>query len=277
MKNLQMYCISMEPSHYNFIKELGYIPVGLGENKFSNDWMQDNTGKNISNKNKNYGEYTFHYWIWKNYIDNQNFKDGWIGFCQYRKFWTIKNNPQLANSLDHLKSLTLKEIPTSYQDVDVVLGEEIVTTNFKKMKFLKKGLKLFFKNPSYLFNRNNRNIKFHFDLMHGHNNLDKAIDLLDSDNRNDFREFVNRETSFNPHNMFICKSKNILKNYYLTIFPWLERCHQLFGFENLKGFGKIRIYTFLAERFLSYWFKKNYKFKTMPIVFYDIRKDFDKI
>ena len=160
MKNLQMYCISMEPSHYNFIKELGYIPVGLGENKFSNDWMQDNTGKNISNKNKNYGEYTFHYWIWKNYIDNQNFKDGWIGFCQYRKFWTIKNNPQLANSLDHLKSLTLKEIPTSYQDVDVVLGEEIVTTNFKKMKFLKKGLKLFFKNPSYLFNRNNRNIKF---------------------------------------------------------------------------------------------------------------------
>jgi len=277
MKNFQMYCISLEPNHLNFIKELGYIPVGLGEKKFSKEWMRDISGENISSKNKNYGEYTFHYWILKNYMDNENLKDGWIGFCQYRKFWTNKKGLQFADSLNHLKTLALTDIPESYQDADVILGEEIVTTNFKKMKFLKKGLKLFLKKPSYLFNKNNRNIKFHFDLMHGFNNLDKAIDLLDREDRNDFREFVNKEISFNPHNMFICKSKKILKNYYLTIFPWLERCHKLFGFENLKGFGKIRIYTFLAERFLSYWFKKNYKFKTMPIVFYDIRKDFNKI
>ena len=31
MKNLKMFCLSLEPSHYEFIKELGYIPVGLGE------------------------------------------------------------------------------------------------------------------------------------------------------------------------------------------------------------------------------------------------------
>ena len=24
---------------------------------------------NIALKNKNYGEYTFHYWLWKNYLD----------------------------------------------------------------------------------------------------------------------------------------------------------------------------------------------------------------
>ena len=71
----------------------------------------------------------------------------------------------------------------------------------------------------------------------------------------------------------ICKSKKILENYYSTLFPWLERCEKIFGFENLKGFGLIRIYTFLAERFMSYWFQKNTKSKTMPIVFYDIRKD----
>ena len=93
------------------------------------------------------------------------------------------------------------------------------------------------------------------------------------DNRKDFNDFVNSNTSFNPHNMFICKSKKILKDYYSTIFPWLERCEKLFGFDNLKGFGKIRIYTFLAERFMPYWFHKNAKIKTMPIIFYDIRKD----
>ena len=81
-----MFCISLESNHYDFIKELGYIPVGLGEKHFSNDWFSDKSGTNISEKNKYYGEYTYHYWIWKNYLDKLD--DGWIGFCQYRKFWS---------------------------------------------------------------------------------------------------------------------------------------------------------------------------------------------
>ena len=109
--------------------------------------------------------------------------------------------------------------------------------------------------------------------MHGEKNLNKAIDLLDEKNKDDFRKFVNTEVSFNPHNMFICKSKTILKKYYEDVFPWLEKCEKLFGFENLKGFDKTRIYGFLAERFLSYWFKKNTKYTTLPIIFYDINKD----
>ena len=109
--------------------------------------------------------------------------------------------------------------------------------------------------------------------MHGENNLNKAIDLLDNENKEDFRKFVNREISFHPQNMFICKSKKILKNYYDDLFPWLEKCEDMFGFEKLEGYGQIRIYTFLAERFLGYWFKKNTKSATMPIIFYDIRKD----
>ena len=33
-----------------------------------------------------------------------------------------------------------------------------------------------------------------------------------------------------------------------------------------EGYGLKRIYGFLAERFLSYWFKKNYKVKELPII-----------
>ena len=61
-----MFCLSLEPKHYEFIKELGYIPVGLGEKNFSKEWFSDKTGRNISQKNRYYGEYTFHYWFWKN-------------------------------------------------------------------------------------------------------------------------------------------------------------------------------------------------------------------
>ena len=104
--------------------------------------------------------------------------------------------------------------------------------------------------------------------------LDKAIKLLDKENQNDFNDFVNTKISFNPHNMFICKSKKILNDYYATVFPWLKRCEKEFGFKKLDKWSEIRIYAFLAERFMSYWFQKNSRYKTMPIVFYDIKKDF---
>ena len=274
MKNLKMFCLSLEPEHYEFIKKLEYIPVGLGGGNFNKNWFTDKSGSSITEKNKYYGEYTFHYWLWKNYLDSC-FLDtnSWIGFCQYRKFWSTRSDNLLPDSIDKVKPLILTEIPKLYDNYDVILGEPYFINQLKIMKFLKHGFKLIVKNPSYLFDKNKRNIKFHFDLMHGHKNLDKAIELLEPEDRKDFNEFVSSKTYFNPQNMFICKSKKILKNYYSTLFPWLERCEKLFGFENLKGFGKIRIYTFLAERFMSYWFQKNAKTKTMPIVFYDIRKD----
>ena len=270
-----MFCITLEPSHHKFIKELGYIPVGLGEKFFldKNEWFTDKSGINISEKNKNYGEYTFHYWLWKNYIDLDQVNDGWFGFCQYRKFWSTEKNNLLPGTINELKPLVLAKIPESYENFDVILGYPYFINQFKIMKFFKKGFNVITKNPSCLFDKNKRNLKFHFDLMHGYNNLNKAIDLLDANNKNDFNDYVNSNVSFNPHNMFICKSKKLLKEYYSNLFPWLERCEKLFGFKDLKGFGKIRIYTFLAERFMPYWFNKNTKAKTMPIIFYDIRKD----
>ena len=81
-----MYCISMENSHLEKIKKLNYIPVGLGTDKFDKEWTTDNTGKNISFKNKFYGENTFHYWLWKNQL-KESFEKTWLGFCHYRKFW----------------------------------------------------------------------------------------------------------------------------------------------------------------------------------------------
>ena len=271
MENLNMFCITMNSNHLSFIKEINYTPVGLGEEKFSKEWFSDNTGNHISKKNQFYGEYTFHYWIWKNYLDKLN--EGWIGFCQYRKFWSIENKNLLPDSLSQLKSLVLSKIPKTYENVDVILGEEYFIDQLKLMKFLKKGSKIILKKPSYLFNKKKRNIKFHFDLMHGENTLDDAIDLLDKKNKEGFKIFVNTEVSFNPHIMVICKSKNKLKSFYEVVFPWLEKCEKIFGFEKLVGYNKTRIYGFLAERFMSYWFQKNTKYTTLPVIVYDIRKD----
>ena len=69
--------------------------------------------------------------------------------------------------------------------------------------------------------------------------------------------------------MFICKKKFLI-DYYQSIFPWLKKCESIFGFSDLKGYGMKRIYGFLAERYLSYWFQKNCRVTEYPIVFKDL-------
>ena len=234
MKNLKIYCISMNPLHKKLIEKLEYTPVGLGNKNFGPGWLKDNTGENITLKNKNYGEYTFHYWLWKNKQINFN---GWSGFCQYRIFWKRKLGSQPVDNIENLNEIILKTM---------------------------------FLNPSFFFNKKKRTIKFHFDMMHGQGNLDKAIQVIDEKEKIDFKNFVNKEVSFNPQNMFICKNKEILFSYYESLFPWLSRCEKIFGFKDLKGFGMQRIYGFLAERYMSYWFKKYTKHAVLPMQFKDI-------
>ena len=70
----------------------------------------------------------------------------------------------------------------------------------------------------------------------------------------------------------IANNYNFYNNYYTTIFNWLNKCEKIFGF-NLERYSKIRIYAFLAERFMPYWFNKNAKTLEWPIIFYDLSKD----
>ena len=69
--------------------------------------------------------------------------------------------------------------------------------------------------------------------------------------------------------MFICKNHKILKKYYDEIFPWLFKCEKIFKKKKLIGYNKARIYGFLAERFMPFWFIKNYKVTTCTITFFD--------
>ena len=45
-----MFCITLEDNHYEKIKDLGYLPVGLGTNIKNDNFLRDNTGYNISKK-----------------------------------------------------------------------------------------------------------------------------------------------------------------------------------------------------------------------------------
>jgi hypothetical protein len=275
MKNLSMFCLSLYPEHLNNLKTLNYIPVGLGKNNYSDEWITDNTEQNISNKNKYYGEYTFHYWFWKNMVDDISDKQ-WIGFCAYRRYWANHNNIK-SNELNKIvnnqnfQEHVLQDVKNDWSNYETILGERIPFGKIKLSKIIKNGgIKSILRNLNS-FIKNQTTVKFHFDIFHGNEKIDKAIDLLEMKERSDFRIFINNQ-SFNKENMFICRSKKVIKEYYKSVFPWLQRCENIFGF-NLSTWHEIRIYAFLAERYLSYWFNKYTIVKEWPIFFYDTNKN----
>jgi hypothetical protein len=276
MNNLNIYCLSIYPVQFNLFKKLKYIPVGLGKNNFSDDWLKDNTGNNISIKNPYYSEFTFHYWFWKNLIHTIP-SNAWIGFCAYRRFWS--NNDNLHSdeidkiiNIKNFEQYALKEIKTNWNNYEVILGEEIKLNRIKLIKIIKNGGIKSIINNYKPFISGEMNIKFQFDIFHGSGNIEKAINILDKNEQNDFYKFVINESSFNRGNMFICKSKDIINKFYTSLFKWLFDCEKIFGF-NETDYGKKRIYAFLGERYMSYWFKKYTIFKEWPIFFFDTKKN----
>ena len=138
------------------------------------------------------------------------------------------------------------------------------------MVMIKRGYKSLIKDPSIFFNKKKQTIKLHFDMHHGYGNLDKAIDVMNIKDREEFREYVNTKTEFSSNNMFISK-KNVMDKWFKDVFEWLFNCEKIFGFENLTGYETTRIYAYLAERYLSFWFKKYSHSIEWPWTFVDLK------
>ena len=269
MKSLKMYCFSLANSNLDKIKKINYIPVGLGKGKFEKEWLRENTKDNISEKNSWYGENTFYYWLWKNELE-KNFDADWIGFCHYRRFW-LKDSKE--KDYENFKKSIVQEAPTEWKNHEVVLRDEVYVNSTKLSKILKYGKKQLIKNPFVFLSKKKMTVKVHYDMYHGYGELDKAIELLDNENREDFRKWVNTAGSFNANNVFICKSHSLYNDYCKSLFNWLERCEEIFGFDPNRSYSRIRVYAFLAERYLSYWFKKNSNYILWPLKFHDITND----
>ena len=70
--------------------------------------------------------------------------------------------------------------------------------------------------------------------------------------------------------MFIAK-KEVADKWFKNVFEWLFECEKIIGFKNLKGY-ETRMYAYLAERYLSFWFNKYTNPIEWPWVFADLDK-----
>ena len=114
----------------------------------------------------------------------------------------------------------------------------------------------------------NNTLEDQFRVFHGSYYLDIALKLLPNIYRDKFISFLNGY-NLSPYNMFICKTSKILHEYYNEIFPWLLNCERYFDEKKLIGYDKKRIYGFLAERFMPFWFTQNFKTTTNQITFFE--------
>ncbi len=261
---MKIFCLTIYNKNFDNLKKLNLIPVGLGDQYFDSKWLNDKGIDNISQKNQNFGEYTFHYNIWKNNVLDKTF-NGWVGFCSYRRFWTVDNEKKISNFKD-LDSIVLKENKNDWEKYEVILGEPLIFKKIKNSKLIKRNFFEVLKKPSVLFKNNS--LMDQFKIFHGSFFLKKALSFLPKKDHEGFKNFLNGY-ELNPYNMFICKNQKILRQFYNEIFPWLFKCENEFKDLNLKGYDKRRIYGFLAERFMPYWFKKNFNTTTCKITFFD--------
>ena len=255
-KNLKIYCVTNKK--VNFISKKVYHLAWVGGQKAPPDYVNCESGENINHKEKYYSELAFHYWYWRNLLKSEN-PDNWIGFCQKRRFWITKEMQENINQ-QNINEYLITEPSKDWSKYDSIICKPINVSGAKKIKIIKRGWKNLIKDPLILFSKKKQNILLHFDMHHGYGNLQKAINELDIDNQNDFKDYVSKNNTFNPHIMFIAKPA-IINKWFEALFPWLERCEKKFRFDDLVNYDTGRMFAYLAERYLSYWFKKNTKYK----------------
>ena len=275
---MKIYCITHKP--LKNIEKIGLIPAGVGKANFPSNYIIENSRSNISHKNFCYSETSFHYWIWKNILPSLN-NDEWIGTCQYRRFFVKKEFEEKTKnkyhgfynikSIDELKSIIQIEPVKGWNDYDVILCNPYNLSSVKKIKLIKRGFRSLMKDPSIFFKKNKQTIKLHFEMHHGYGNLEKASRLLPRGDETDFLSYVSTKTSLIGNCIFISRNKKIMNDFYTDLFTWLFKCEVIFGFKG-DDYDTKRIYSFLTERYMPFWFEKYSNVLTWPWVFFDISK-----
>ena len=268
--NLTTFCISHKYIHFLDNLDLNIIGSGSYKKKYPKNWFKDNGNRdNISNKNKNYGTLTSIYYLWKNKIKTIK-KNNYIGICHYRRFWLKKKHSKKI-SIINLKKNILREIPKNYQNYDSFVCEPINLKGYKLSKLIKKAKINILNDPSILFNKRKHTINLHFDIFHIYNGLIDAANLLDDVDKKDFLKYIKTKNEFFPLSIFILRKKYFV-DLCSSTFTWLEKCEKIFDKNKLNGYGEIRLFDFLAERYFSFWISKYCKYKIWPYSLIETKK-----
>lgn len=229
---------------FDYIPDNSFLPIQVGKEISSVQlpYQADNTGINLSSKNKNYCELTALYWAWKNLENIET-----LGLCHYRRFFDFSGTKQ-ANEIT--------EITASY-----------FSTNFKNYCYkesLLEGYDIIL--PNQLVKT--RSLYSHYSLSHLPQDFDilkQTILELYPEYKNSFQKIMFENNSFSPFNMLVAK-KELVDAYCTWLFSILEKVEQ--RIEISKNPYQERVLGFMAERLLNVYVDHNQlKIKHLPVHF----------
>lgn len=235
---MTVYVITHKPFDYDFPD--GYVPLLVGADFNANplNYLQDNTGNNISSLNKSFCELTGLYWMWKNAPETEN-----IGLVHYRRYfgkhdfggkkaalWHLKNilfhHATIANT-NYLNSLLeTADVIVSHPDI---LDEETIRGNYVKHHYAKDlditRQVLVSQQPAYA----------------------AAFDRVMAGDR------------ISLYNMFYM-SRKLMDKYCNWLFPILFQIQKRVDISNYDTYQQ-RVFGFLAERLFNVWLEQNQQLK----------------
>jgi hypothetical protein len=221
-----------------------YLPIHAGKiaSNLNLNYQGDDTGDNISLKNKNFCELTAIYWAWKNLIDID-----YIGICHYRRFFLfskyfknqLKYFSYSANELFALKG-ALRVDESILKKFDFILAEPISHG------------KSIYDDYSYFHSVQD------FDI------LGDVIKEFDIEYFNSFKELFYNSSELSPYNMFLTSKENF-NGYCEWLFPILFEVEKriIISKDNYQS----RVFGFMGERLLNlYVYHNKFKVKYLPVV-----------
>lgn len=211
------------------------------------DLIRDDSGINIASKNKNYGELTGHYWVWKNFLPETDAK--YIGFCHYRRFFDFNMHkmpnvpfmPILANDFKKVfDKYTEENILKCIDDYDIILTH--------KYKFEEEILIQYMK-------------------YHPGNDITLALESI-----KDFcPEYYFHALKFiASKEMYAClqiiMKKELMEEYMEWMFGFLNLLEERSDWSNYNKYMTVRMPAYIAERFFNVWLNYNVEKRGLKVL-----------
>jgi len=232
-----IYVITHKKFDDSIVDSNGYQILHVGKNdNCKENYLRDDTGDNISEKNSCFCELTGLYWIWKNSLQD----DEITGLVHYRRYFT--DNQQYHN----YAKKGIMPSPLDYSSICELIDEKTVV------------LPCAYKTLSTLRNSYRRCHDIQ-DLEV----LENVLNELQSEYIKTFRNILKKHKGY-YFNMVLCNGKT-LKEYCSWLFPILYKVEESLKYEKGSNYQN-RVYGFLSERLLQVWIIHNgYKIVEMPV------------
>lgn len=239
-----------------------YFPLLAGKSIFTGKTCLpgDDSGDNISLKNRYYSELTGIYWVWKNTRHNI------VGSCHYRRFFTSRPEPlayRLKRLFYYVAGLHRKRHGLIYTCCFNRFRERILNENEIRGILAEYDVILPQKR------RLRYSVEKHYQRYHDGNDLlivRKIIAAKHPGYLAAFEETLQQKELY-ANNMFVMKQDdfNCFMEWWFDILFEFEKTVVL---ENYKGYQQ-RIFGFMAERLLTVWFRKNkLTIKELPVIYF---------